>query len=257
MALPGDLIVLDVNIDWWIAIVYGWNLHLWLNFWQENVLSCFFPSMSHHHVCWFLFFIPSYCIKLFFQAQPHTLLAEVMSTKMYFARPDQLLEEVDHIFSTISGLPVVNKDLKCIGVMSKKDRTKAVKGVRLLSFLVCFTYTKTLFLCSLWHCSYQSLVFFFMYSFNPRSVRLWPLPPSLYLSTKQWTVRETIYDHNECMIAWKFNFRHWEQNIYAQYWLIFSISQWVFFLFFRCCRLNAQKQSSSHSNSEWSKPSCW
>ena len=127
-----------------ICVGNGWNLHLCLNFWVGNVWSCFFPSMSLHHVRWLLFFITSYCIKLFFQAQPHTLLAEVMSTKMYFARPDQLLEEVDHFFSTISGLPVVNKDLKCIGVMSKKDRTKAVKGVRLPPFL-CVSHTQKLY----------------------------------------------------------------------------------------------------------------
>ena len=46
---------------------------------------------------------------------------------------------LDHL-----GLPVVNKDLKCIGVMSKKDRTKAVKGVRLPPFL-CVSHTQKLY----------------------------------------------------------------------------------------------------------------
>ncbi|KAI5056570.1 hypothetical protein GOP47_0028388 [Adiantum capillus-veneris] len=62
-------------------------------------------------------------------AQPQMLLASVMSMKIFTARADQLLEEVDHFFQSISGLPVINKDLKCIGVLSKKDRAKASKGL--------------------------------------------------------------------------------------------------------------------------------
>lgn len=53
-----------------------------------------------------------------------------MSRIIYTATADQILEEVDHFFLNISGLPVVNKDLKCIGVLSKKDRAKASKGLQ-------------------------------------------------------------------------------------------------------------------------------
>lgn len=60
----------------------------------------------------------------FFQAQPSTHLADVMSKTIYTARPEQSLEEVDHFFADISGLPVVDNEHKCIGVLSKKDRTK-------------------------------------------------------------------------------------------------------------------------------------
>ncbi|MCO5602655.1 hypothetical protein L7F22_056790 [Adiantum nelumboides] len=63
------------------------------------------------------------------EAQPQMLLATVMSKKIFTATSDQLLEEVDHLFQNISGLPVINKDLKCIGVLSKKDRGKASKGL--------------------------------------------------------------------------------------------------------------------------------
>ncbi|MCO5612361.1 hypothetical protein L7F22_066628 [Adiantum nelumboides] len=63
------------------------------------------------------------------EAQPQMLLANVMSKKIFTATSDQLLEEVDHLFQNISGLPVINKDLKCIGVLSKKDRGKASKGL--------------------------------------------------------------------------------------------------------------------------------
>lgn len=65
---------------------------------------------------------PSFCL---FQAQPNTILAEVMSKLLYIAFPDQALEEVDHHFTEISGIPVVDDDYRCIGVLSKKDRLKA------------------------------------------------------------------------------------------------------------------------------------
>lgn len=62
------------------------------------------------------------------EAQPQILLSNVMSKKIFTATSDQRLEEVDHFFHSISGLPVINKDLKCIGVLSRKDRAKASKG---------------------------------------------------------------------------------------------------------------------------------
>jgi CBS domain-containing protein len=63
-----------------------------------------------------------------------------MSTIKHTATPDQLLEEVDHCFLTISGLPVINEQLQCIGVLSKKDRAKASKGVT--SFLFLFSLSQ-------------------------------------------------------------------------------------------------------------------
>jgi len=48
-----------------------------------------------------------------------------MSKILYIALPDQALEEVDRHFAEISGLPVVDDDHRCIGVLSKKDRFKA------------------------------------------------------------------------------------------------------------------------------------
>ncbi|EFJ14656.1 hypothetical protein SELMODRAFT_119703 [Selaginella moellendorffii] len=64
------------------------------------------------------------------EAQPSTFLADVMSRELITASPDALLEEVDHHFSHISGLPVVDKDFHCVGVLSKKDRTKGSKGLK-------------------------------------------------------------------------------------------------------------------------------
>lgn len=64
------------------------------------------------------------------EAQPHTYLADVMSKIIYTAMADQILEEVDHFFLDISGIPVINKDRKCIGVLSKKDRLRASKGLQ-------------------------------------------------------------------------------------------------------------------------------
>ena len=48
-----------------------------------------------------------------------------MSNIMCIAFPDQTIAEVDHHFSEISGLPVVDGDNRCVGVLSKKDRFKA------------------------------------------------------------------------------------------------------------------------------------
>lgn len=62
------------------------------------------------------------------EAQPGSFLCDVMSKKIYTATPEQKLLEVNHFFDEISGLPVVNQDLQCVGVLSKKDRNKATKG---------------------------------------------------------------------------------------------------------------------------------
>ena len=64
------------------------------------------------------------------EAQPSTFLADVMSKIIYTASPEQLLEDIDHHFENVSGFPVINEELKCIGVMSKKDRAKASKGLK-------------------------------------------------------------------------------------------------------------------------------
>ncbi|KAH7285000.1 hypothetical protein KP509_33G006900 [Ceratopteris richardii] len=64
------------------------------------------------------------------ETEPYTCLADVMSSIEYVATSDQLLEEVDTYFLYVSGLPVINKDNKCIGVLSKKDRAKAAKGLQ-------------------------------------------------------------------------------------------------------------------------------
>jgi CBS domain-containing protein len=64
---------------------------------------------------------PSTC---FLQAQPYTILAEVMSKILYIAFPHQALEEVDRHFTEISGIPVVDDEHRCVGVLSRKDRSK-------------------------------------------------------------------------------------------------------------------------------------
>ncbi|XP_038979475.1 uncharacterized protein LOC103717734 [Phoenix dactylifera] len=57
--------------------------------------------------------------------KPTALLGEVMSTQIRTATADQTLEEIDHHFQVVSGLPVIDAELKCIGVISKKDKAKA------------------------------------------------------------------------------------------------------------------------------------
>eukprot|EP00250_Pteridium_aquilinum_P011587 c20174_g1_i1 orf=221-895(+) len=88
--------------------------------WPEN-----FSILSYEDLC------KHYEPSLFKEeAQPHSFLADVMSKIRFTAMADQALEEVNDCFLSVSGLPVVNKDYKCIGVLSKKDKAKATKGLQ-------------------------------------------------------------------------------------------------------------------------------
>ncbi|WOL09908.1 hypothetical protein Cni_G18661 [Canna indica] len=62
--------------------------------------------------------------------KPSAKLGTVMSTQIRWARPEQTLEEIDHNFEFVSGLPVVDDELKCIGVISKKDKARAPSGLK-------------------------------------------------------------------------------------------------------------------------------
>jgi CBS domain-containing protein len=48
----------------------------------------------------------------------------MMSKILYIAFPHQALEEVDRHFTEISGIPVVDDEHRCVGVLSRKDRSK-------------------------------------------------------------------------------------------------------------------------------------
>lgn len=65
---------------------------------------------------------------------PKSKLGDVISRPVQVARVEQRLEEIDHHFKVISGLPVVDADGKCIGVISKKDKAKAPNGVSFIFF---------------------------------------------------------------------------------------------------------------------------
>ncbi|KAK8948612.1 hypothetical protein KSP39_PZI005033 [Platanthera zijinensis] len=60
--------------------------------------------------------------------KPSALLGDVMSTAIRAATADQTLEEIDHHFKAFSGLPVIDENLRCIGVISKTDKAKASQG---------------------------------------------------------------------------------------------------------------------------------
>ncbi|XP_065029259.1 uncharacterized protein LOC135652343 [Musa acuminata AAA Group] len=64
------------------------------------------------------------------KTKPSATLDTVMSTEIRTARPEQTLEEIDHNFEVISGLPVVDDELRCIGVISKKDKARAYNGLK-------------------------------------------------------------------------------------------------------------------------------
>ncbi|KAG0519966.1 hypothetical protein BDA96_08G032700 [Sorghum bicolor] len=65
------------------------------------------------------------------QMSPAAKLGDVMSRPVQVATPGQRLAEVDAIFAAeqFSGLPVVDEDGRCVGVISKKDKAKAPNGM--------------------------------------------------------------------------------------------------------------------------------
>ncbi|CAL9074179.1 CBS domain [Musa troglodytarum] len=56
---------------------------------------------------------------------PSSPLGEVMSTTIVTAMAGQMLEEIDHHFEFVSALPVVDGELRCVGVISRHDRAEA------------------------------------------------------------------------------------------------------------------------------------
>lgn len=70
--------------------------------------------------------------------KPTAVLGEVMSKPVWTAMVDQKLEEINHHFEAVSGLPVIDAAGKCIGVISKKDMAKALKGVSFSSITFLF-----------------------------------------------------------------------------------------------------------------------
>ncbi|WVZ73129.1 hypothetical protein U9M48_021474 [Paspalum notatum var. saurae] len=57
-----------------------------------------------------------------------TLLGEAMSTPVLMATADQTLEEVQCHFEAVSGLPVVDRSLRCVGVVVRNDQARASHG---------------------------------------------------------------------------------------------------------------------------------
>lgn len=68
------------------------------------------------------------------------LLGETMSTPVLVATADQTLEEVECHFEAVSGLPVVDSSLRCVGVVVKNDRARASHGVGQLSLPLFFPH---------------------------------------------------------------------------------------------------------------------
>ncbi len=60
---------------------------------------------------------------------PTAKLGEVMSRPVQVAMADQRLADIDAFFGAQSGLPVLDEEGRCIGVVSKKDKAKASNGV--------------------------------------------------------------------------------------------------------------------------------
>lgn len=72
-----------------------------------------------------------------------SLLWEAMSTPVIVATAEQTLEEVECHFEAVSGLPVVDSSLRCIGVVVKNDRTRASHGVSPLAFTLALSLIHT------------------------------------------------------------------------------------------------------------------
>jgi predicted transcriptional regulator len=78
----------------------------------EDLCQYYEPLVLHEHI------------------QPSTFVANVMTEIRYSARPEQLLEDINHYFDEVSGVPVVDNDFKCVGVLSKKDGSKAANAMK-------------------------------------------------------------------------------------------------------------------------------
>ncbi|XP_078440126.1 uncharacterized protein LOC144710274 [Wolffia australiana] len=62
--------------------------------------------------------------------RPSVHLSDVIATKFKSATVDQTLEEIDHLFEVVPGLPVLDHELRCVGVIANSDRSKAAKGLK-------------------------------------------------------------------------------------------------------------------------------
>ena len=71
-----------------------------------------------------------------------TLLRDIMSTDMTVATPETTVEDLRKMFTTITGLPVVESAAtrKLVGVVSKKDLEKSGKTVSEVGRLCKFHY---------------------------------------------------------------------------------------------------------------------
>ncbi|CAN6227332.1 unnamed protein product, partial [Urochloa humidicola] len=66
------------------------------------------------------------------EMSPAAKLGDVMSRSVQVAMPGQRLAEVEAFFAArqFSGLPVVDEEGRCVGVVSKKDKAKAPNGMQ-------------------------------------------------------------------------------------------------------------------------------
>jgi CBS-domain-containing membrane protein len=71
---------------------------------------------------------------------PSAKLGDVMSRPVQVAMPGQRLAEIEAFFTAQSGLPVVDDEGRCVGVVSKKDRAKVPMGSVRCSFAACFSF---------------------------------------------------------------------------------------------------------------------
>ncbi|CAN6270911.1 unnamed protein product, partial [Urochloa humidicola] len=66
------------------------------------------------------------------EMSPAAKLGDLMSRPVQVAVPGQRLADVESFFATqkFSGLPVVDEEGRCVGVVSKKDKAKAPNGMQ-------------------------------------------------------------------------------------------------------------------------------
>ncbi|XP_072994039.1 CBS domain-containing protein CBSX1, chloroplastic-like [Typha latifolia] len=64
------------------------------------------------------------------EMQGVALLGEAMSSPVRTATAGQTLEEIEHLFEVVSGIPVVDDKMRCVGVLSRTDRARASQGLR-------------------------------------------------------------------------------------------------------------------------------
>ncbi|KAJ1694666.1 hypothetical protein LUZ63_011364 [Rhynchospora breviuscula] len=113
------------------ASTFSTSLRLEINENPEGIISGEWPEnfslLSYEDLRAYLESQPSTSS---YETQRFSRVSEIMSKPVRTAKLDQTLEEVVYHFEAFSMLPVVDANLRCMGVISKNDQAKAPHGLQ-------------------------------------------------------------------------------------------------------------------------------